>query len=212
VKVEQVMERFMKAKNFDKLAELKDFHAKMNQLNRERKTKMDYYFLKEYYHRLNTYERGGVHIVYDGEKSWIKASHAPPAPGYPDLEIQFDMMYDFFFTPIYGNLETSVFEFVKLSTFGGETYFQISMKNKDGAYSDLYIDTVHYDLRKVVKLIDFQGHAIPFEMYLDDYEVVNDIRIPFKVVATRINEPLTFELVEIKFDLGMTRFDFRRPQ
>ncbi|PKL85969.1 MAG: hypothetical protein CVV22_05405 [Ignavibacteriae bacterium HGW-Ignavibacteriae-1] len=212
VTVEQVMERFVKAKNFDKLAGLKDFHAKLEQVSGERKSKMDYYFMKEYYHRLNSYERGGMHMVYDGVKSWLKIAVAPAAPGNPDIESQFDMMYEFFFTHVYGNLETSHFELAQLSTFGGETFFQISMKDKDGVYSDLYIDTVNYDLRRVVKLVEHQGQSIPFEMYLDDYEVVDDIRIPFKVVATLINEPVTYELVEIKFDLGMNKYDFRRPQ
>lgn len=206
------MEKFMKAKNFDKLKDVKDFHVRMEQITGERHLKMDYYFLKDYHHRLNTYERGGMHIVYDGEKSWIKVSVAPPAPGNPDLNEQFDMMYEFFFTPTFGKIESSSFSLEGLKTFGGETYYFVSMKDKEGLFTDLYIDTVSFDLRRVVKFIDFMGQSIPFEMYFDEYKVVNDIRIPFKIIATRVDEPLTYQLEEIKFDIGMNRYDFRRPE
>jgi hypothetical protein len=212
VTVEQVMERFMKAKNFDKLAELKDFHASIEQWAEQRPTKTNYYFLKEYFHRLNIIGPVPFHAVYDGEKSWVKPSMMPTIPGNSEIEGQFDLMYEMFFTPVYGKLGTSKFELSELNTFGGETFYHITMIDSEGIFTELYIDTVNYDLRKVVKLIRYQEHDVPFEMYLDDYKVVNDIRIPFEVATARINEPLTFKVVEIKFDLGMTRFDFRRPQ
>ncbi len=212
VTVEQVMERFMKAKNFDKLAELKDFHAKLEQSAEARATKINYYFLKEYNHRLNITGPAPIHAVYDGEKSWVKPSVMPTIPGDPEIESQIELMYEIIFTPIYGKLETLKFELTELSSFGGETFYHISMVDNDGIFTELYIDTVNYDLRKVVKLIRYQENDVPFEMYLDDYQVVNDIRIPFQVVSSRINEPLTFKLIEIKFDLGMNKYDFRRPQ
>lgn len=211
ITAESIIDKFMKSKNFDKLNEINDFHLVYEQMAEPKPMKVDYYYMKENYYRINTTHRGPLTAVYDGEKTWIKPPNMPTIPGNPDMHRQFELIYQIVFTPIYRNLSTAKFEYVGTATVGREQFYHVTMIDSAGTYTELYFDKDTYDLRKVMNLVEFHGTMLPFEMYLDDYVTESDVRIPTKVSASQESEPINFTFKSITFDLGLTQFEFRRP-
>ncbi len=211
ISTDSILAEFIKSKNFEKLNKINDFHLVYEQMAEPKPIKVDYYYMKDNYYRINITHRGPLTAVYDGEKAWVKPPNMPTIPANPDMVRQFHLIYEIIFTPIYRNISTAKFEYVGTETIGREELHHLTMLDSAGTYTELYFDKKTYDLRKVMNLVEFQGTMLPFEIYLDDYITESEVRIPTRVTASQAGEPINFNIKSIAFDLGLTKFEFRRP-
>jgi hypothetical protein len=97
------------------------------------------------------------------------------------------------------------------ATVLGKSCFYLRMKDSLGILSDVYISDSTYDIIKFSQIREINKEALLFEIYYDNYKDFSGCRIATNIEAFLGDKEVKFNINEINYNLGLSQFDFRKP-
>lgn len=214
INTDKIITNFAKNRNLEMFENLKDFKISGYQVINKRQIRFDYYFLKPNFHRMMVRDMAlDLKLIFNGTEGWAKNSFYPTSDIDDLSKITLKTLNEAIQSPILNFEKLGYkFKFDSLLNLNGNVSYKLIMIDNNGYSIDLYLDSAKNYLYRMNYI--YESNTDPFLVELDysNYVKIKNANIPMVINYNVNGNTSEFHIDSVMFDIGLTPYDFRKPE
>jgi len=214
ISIENIFDNAIKYKNTKLLSSYNDIRIQGNIVfDKKLPSNFEYFFLRPNFGRIKTSNKNiTTNLIQVADSGWIKQGIFPTLAIDDIPRAHFYILHSILIHDFY-EYKKNGYEIERMpnTTVLGKSCFYLRMKDSLGILSDVYISDSTYDIIKFSQIREINKEALLFEIYYDNYKDFSGCRIATNIEAFLGDKEVKFNINEINYNLGLSQFDFRKP-